>query len=369
MIHFVLPAGHEFTVGEYLSNAGRDLAGRIRPVRYGELAAQPSFERGTYVLAGLEVLGPGMRRLLEELCARLSGEEGVRFLNHPVRTLRRFELLEELRRLGRNEFRAVRAAGDLSGLRYPVFVRPERLHSGAASGLLESPREVEAAIGGALLSGHRLDDLLVVEFCDTADAAGFYRKYAAFVVGDRVLARSLEYGRAWMLKDSRNEFSRAMVEEERAYVFENPHAAALREIFRIARVEYGRIDYAVKDGRVQTWEINLHPTIGPDPHPPRNPVPEALKPVRRESRARFYAEFRSAWEAVDGGADGHPRIPISLDPETVRAASGSAPREGGVVDAARRILRPARPLLKPLSRPFHGLLGRKARAALARRSG
>jgi hypothetical protein len=171
-----------------------------------------------------------------------------------------------------------------------------------------------------------------------------------------------------MLKDSRNEFSAEMVEEEHAYVFGNPHAAALAEIFRIARVGYGRIDYAIKDGRVQTWEINLHPTIGPDPHPPRNPVPVALKPVRRQSRERFYREFRMAWEAVDPAPNGLPPIPIALDPDILRAASSPSPTEDRILEAARKVLRPVRPLLKPLARPFHGLLGRRARAALARRS-
>ena len=75
--------------------------------------------------------------------------------------------------MGYNSFRAVRAGGDLDGLRYPVFLRNERSHDGAVSPLLTSAREVDEAIGRALVSGRRLRDLLVVEFCDTADARGY----------------------------------------------------------------------------------------------------------------------------------------------------------------------------------------------------
>jgi hypothetical protein len=220
---------------------------------------------------------------------------------------------------------------------------------------------VERAIGSALLFGHRLQDLIVVEFCDTADRDGFYRKYAAFVVGDRVLARSLEYGRAWMLKDAGNEFSLAMVEEERAFVRANPHAKELGEIFRLAGIEYGRIDYAVKNGRLQTWEINLHPTIGPDPHPPRNPAPEELKPIRRESRDHFYREFEAAWRAVDRESGGRPPVRVGIEDAILRAARRPAVRGGALFRRARRLFRPLRPLRRVLV-PFFGALGKTARA-------
>jgi hypothetical protein len=365
VIRFVLPTGHDFTIHDYRANAGRNIADRLRVLRYEDLPERDAFDRGAYVLAGLEGLGAGMLRFLGELHGRLSGVEGFRFLNHPTRSLRRFDLLAELSRTGRNDFRAVRAGGDLSGLRYPVFLRPETLHSGAISPLLRSAREVERAIGNALLFGHRLQDLLVVEFCDTADGDGFYRKYAAFVVGDRVLARSLEYGRAWMLKDAGNEFSLAMVEEERAFVQANPHAKELGEIFRIAGIEYGRIDYAIKNGRVQTWEINLHPTIGPDPHPPRNPVPEELKPIRRQSRDHFYREFEAAWRAVDRESEARPPVRLGIEETILREARRPAFPRGALLRRARRLFRPLRPLRRVLV-PFFGALGRTARAARAR---
>lgn len=60
--------------------------------------------------------------------------------------------------------------GDLSGVRFPVFIRSERSRDGALSPLLDSQREVETWIGRAIALGRPLHDLMVVEFCDTADA-------------------------------------------------------------------------------------------------------------------------------------------------------------------------------------------------------
>jgi hypothetical protein len=64
--------------------------------------------------------------------------------------------------------------------------------------------------------------------------------------------------------------------EERDYVMANPHEAALRTIFAIAKIAYGRIDYGMVDGRPQVWEINTDPhLIPPDPGTPlRQPVCE-----------------------------------------------------------------------------------------------
>src|SRR6185503_2337623 len=40
-----------------------------------------------------------------------------------------------------------------------------------------------------------------------------------------------------------------------------PHAERIAEVFRIARTDYGRIDYTFVGGRLQTYEINLNPTV------------------------------------------------------------------------------------------------------------
>ena len=319
--------------------------------------------RGLYVLTALDQISRRQGELARGLCRRLRGEPGIRVFNDPERVLRRFELLDELWRRNRNEFRAVRAAADWTGVRYPVFVRSDRSHQGALSPLLRTPAEVEASIGRALVHGHRLGDLLVVEFCETADREGYYRKYAAFAVGDRVIARNLEYGRRWMLKHAGTEFSRKMVLEERDYVFANPHELELAEIFRLARVEYGRIDYSVKDGRIQTWEINLNPTIGRGRGPSRARVPPELAPIREEMKECFFRRFEEAWDAADPSPDGLPPLEVTLPRPSIsfdrfRQGPRGRIRRDGDRDA------PAGPaLLTPLASRAFPLVARIARRA------
>jgi hypothetical protein len=52
-----------------------------------------------------------------------------------------------------------------------------------------------------------------------------------------------------------------MTEEEERFVTSNPHAELLREIFRIAHIDFGRVDYGIVNGRIEVFEINTNPTF------------------------------------------------------------------------------------------------------------
>ena len=368
MIHFIVPAAQEFGICDYLDVFGQPLRKDFRILHYENLIQQKEFCSGTYVLAALDQLNPAMTQLLFEIHEQLTQIEGIRFLNNPRNTLRRFDLLNKLNLLGKNDFRAVRANGDLTGLRLPVFLREESLHDGAITPLLNSQREIQKALGRALIQGHALKNLLIVEFCDTVDETGFYRKYAAFVVGKRVIPRSLNYGRQWMLKHSISEFTLPMVREELEYVSQNPHQRQLLEIFELAQVEYGRIDYAIKDDRVQTWEINLHPTIGRGLRPPSRPLPPELDAVRDEVRRCFFQGFERAWREVDLPTKPEPSIQVTLSTDIIRAAMSSDVPPHRLLNAIKTVLRPAKPLIAPLSSPFLLALGCLARLLRGKRS-
>lgn len=362
MIHFIVPAAQDFLMRDYLACWGRELAGRMKIVHYEALAAAAELEGGTYVLSALDQLDPSMAAFARELHGRFAGLEGFRFLNHPVRTLQRHALLAELHRRGLNSFRAVRAtSSDLSALRYPVFMRGESTHDGALTPLLRSARELDVGLGLVAVLGRPLGEVLVIEFCPTADADGYYRKYSAFVVGGRVMPRSLAYGRSWMLKQEGTRYSRRMVEEELDYVRTNPHRRQLEEIFAIAGVEYGRIDYSLLDGGIQTWEINLNPTIGRGLRPRSGRVPPELDPIRDETKAHFYDSFQAAWEAVDLPAS--CRVPFAHPPVTLARRTGQIGtllRRGvrRAVASARSSIIPDDPLRTPRYLPFLGRLAR-----------
>lgn len=350
MIHYLAPRDGDFTIREYLELRGRGLAGRMSVLHYEELPAWRALPAGTYVLSALDQLYPAGTRLLGELLDRLA-EAGpcVRVLNSPRTTLLRLALLEELAHRGLNRHRAVSAAGDLGGLRFPVFLREEHRHTGAMTELLQTPAQLRAALARAIVRGHRLKDLLVVEFCDTADAEGLFRKYAAFIVGSQIIPKSLAHGRTWMLKHAEADFTPSTILEERAYVLENPHEQELRRIFELARVEYGRIDYSLKGGAIQTWEINLNPVIGRGRRSSSRravPVPEELQPLREPAKEHFYRRLQAALEEVDVG--GEPRqIAIDWSPRALRQSGAMTRHEhgSGRLASLKRALRPLRPAI------------------------
>ena len=360
MIHFVVPSAHAAMMREYLELWGKDLNGWLRIVSSESLPGMTRVRPGTYVLAALDQHSPGMAAYIDAFHRALSPRDEVRFLNHPTRTLQRFALLDELHAQGRNSFRAVRVSGDLGALSYPVFLRDAIAHDGALSPLLHTAAQVEAAVGRALLQGHSPRSLMVVEFCDTADDEGYYRKYSAFVIGDRIVPRSLSYSRSWMLKFQGSEFSTRMAQEEQDYVMTNPHEDALRELFALAHVTYGRMDYAMKHGRIQTWEINLNPTIGRGLRPSTGKVPAELEAIRGPTKEHFYRRFREAWESVnlDGAPDSW--IDVRIDENIVGGSLATEGENRSWMHPLKYALRPLKPIVEPVVRLALPLLGRVA---------
>ena len=386
MIHYLTLADRSM-FSEYLGHWGRALAqSGIRILRYENLLHETRFEPGTYIFSTFDEVQPAMRRYIDALAERLREAPGVRVFNDPQRVLTRFALHEELSHLGRNDYRSFRANSDLHSVRFPVFIRSEDAHDGALSPLLHSHAEIDAWIGRAMILGRSLDALLVVEFCDTADAGGWYRKYSAFNVGGRIVPRMLNNGRHWMLKFGGSDFSMQLATEELAYVEGNPHERELREIFEIAGTDYGRIDYSMLDGRVQTWEINLNPTIGRGTRPSRRKIHDEVRETRERSKQTFYANFEAAWrELLATSPANGASFEVHIDPLVLEAAREGERRRwrtrNALVEAGLRVARPMMktplaPLLRLLyhgpqrlvratAAPFFRALGRRARTRSA----
>jgi len=334
---------------EFFSYEERAFVDRFRVIDFEQLPAMRRFERGTYVIAGIERTTPAMKALVASLCDQLDAAGGSRILNWPTRTLGRFDLLNRLYGAGKSEVRVVRGNEDLDSLRYPVFIRSERGHDGNLSDLLENPSDVRDALGARLVEGHSIDDLMVVEFCSTSDANGVYRKYAAYSVGGRILGRSLNAGRQWMLKLETSDFTRDLVMEDHRYVTENPYSEAIAELFRFANIDFGQIDFSIKEGRIQPWEINLNPTIGRGVKPGGGLGPRELWPIRHETRELFFDRFRAAWIELDSISTNAHEVEVTFDASLAQAAVQRRPEETRLRRVVRRLLRPVKPLLKPIA--------------------
>jgi hypothetical protein len=289
----------------------------MRVVLYDELARLDRLPLGTWVFTETDRLSNAERKLALLACDRLAAA-GARVMNDPRRTLLRYDLLRAASVGGVNRFQAWPATGVIFGrngrreartaetvvaeaLRFPVFIRFANRHTGNLTPLLDSPRQLEAALASLMSARHRLDHLLVVEFCDTKDEHGIYRKYSAYKIGDRVVPRYLECSRDWMVKWDWRIFDRLRADEETRYLETNPHESWIRGIFELAGIDYGRVDYGVLDGAPQAWEINTNPTIGrgPGPKVPYRPEVAAYKEMLAPAFGAFYEKFEDAWRAVD----------------------------------------------------------------------
>jgi hypothetical protein len=259
VLHYLTTAAHDYTMRRFLATRGRALRGRVRPLSYETLWRARRLQPGTYVFADLERLSSRETERAARIHAAVTAA-GWRALNHPTGTRRRYELLRLLAREGVNDFGVYRASEHRDPQRWPVFLRSDNEHQGAASELLHTPAQLAQALAAREAAGRSRESTLIVEFRDTADAAGVYRKYAAFCVAGEVLPRHVCFGRRWMLKAGEL-FAPEQLAHERAYVETNPHRAQLERIFALARVGYGRADYAVVDGAVRVWEINTNPNM------------------------------------------------------------------------------------------------------------
>jgi hypothetical protein len=309
MIFILLTRSHAYTVQHYLETWGRDARGFVRTLFYEDLAFGGRFKPGTYVFSDLERLDDAQLDLAKLLWRTLAARpESFRLLNDPSQALRRYELLTALHADGTNRFRAHRLNNGSMPTKFPLFLRRESEHDGAISALLNSAEELDRAVAEATSKGVRRDDLLAVEYCDTSDAAGVFRKYSAFRVGGRMIARHALFSRKWVVKLA-DETDGAWDEEERAYLLANPHETELRRIFDLAHIDYGRIDYSLLDGRIQAWEINTNPTISVAPH--------KLAPGRLVGQQAFMRQLKTAWEAVELKSDAAP-AEVRVDGELAR---------------------------------------------------
>lgn len=234
--------------------------------------------------------------------------------------LSRHDLLEKMRAVGINEFRSYAPDRIDDSVRYPVFVREAAEHTGSLSGLLRARRQLQSFLLWQRLRGYKLRELLVVEFCDTVDSHGEYRKYSAQYVAGRVSARYVHVGRHWMVKAHGSAFEDAWANEEFEFIRNNVHAQRIRKIFELARIDFGRIDYGMQNGNIQVWEINTNPTIGRlPPGENRPPKPERVKRLQQPGRNLFFDRFQTMMESIDTPHDPDVSAESTITPKSLQA--------------------------------------------------
>jgi hypothetical protein len=253
-------------VGVFLKQFGHGYARKMSEITYHALACRGSVPSGVIVFADRERMTVTQRNLAERLWVLLSeaGPE-VRLLNDPRRQMDRYELLKRLHRDGINDYDVWKANELPDVLPFPVFVRLSRDHSGPKSDLISDVDALHAEIARLVLDGYAPEDVLVVQYLDTRDSKGLYRKYGAYRVGERFIGKHLMVGRQWDLKAPSRLDDPESLAEDTEYFYGDPHSELLMPLFDLAGIQFGRIDYTFLDGRIQVWEINDNPHyLGPD---------------------------------------------------------------------------------------------------------
>lgn len=299
----------------YLKKRGKKLAQRMSPLCYQVLPELNGIPAGASIFAAIDQLSPLQREAATEIWNQLS-QAGQHLLNHPTRSWRRYQLLRNLYETGRNRFQVFQANESSKVERFPVFVREADQHNGSLTPLLSTRAALEHALRGLMARGYRTASLLIVEYCDARDSCGLTRKYSAFKVGDVVLAKHLMFSTQWMVKHESTledeEVDEDLVQEAQEYIRSNPHEAWIREIFELAEIGYGRIDYGFSNGTPQVWEVNTDPTIGRPPIA-RRPGRERYRSIRKLGQDLFHKRFRAALCELDHGAAGAREIHVRLD--------------------------------------------------------
>jgi hypothetical protein len=277
MIRLLTTQRGTYPVKKFLEVDGARQRVRIESATYQNEVRSGVKGPATYIFADLERVAPPRLGSLAKEWSELEAAGGNRLLNHPVRALRRYELLRTLYEAGINQFNVYRLDEARRPARYPVFIRREEEHDGPMTAVIMDPEQYDRELEAIARLPIARDHLLAVEFCDTRDEQGIVRKYGAACIGGEIKPFHVYISRKLFVKEPTDGIVDAhTAAEELRYFEENPHAEELRQIFALARVDYGRIDYGFRKGRLQVWEINTNPywVVSKERHPLRVPILE-----------------------------------------------------------------------------------------------
>ncbi len=289
MILIVTMANHRYTHKSLEEEADLDL----RVISYSELfnyqGARPT---ATYVFTDFDRLA-GFALDRAALLYRELRDQGSVVLNDPALALGRFGLLRALNRAGINAFDAYRVDALETPARWPVFLRVDGDHGKPVSDLIDNEEQLSAALEQSLRDGVPRSLSGIVEYAAEPVQPGLFRKLSVFRVADRLLGYTCVHDDQWIVKYGKPGIaSPELYDEEYEFVSTNPFAEALRPVFEIAGVDYGRVDFGLVGGRPQIYEINTNPDIKLRP-------PPGKVQRREESLELFRSNYLEAMRAID----------------------------------------------------------------------
>ncbi|MBX2818008.1 MAG: hypothetical protein KTR24_18520 [Saprospiraceae bacterium] len=320
MIYFLLTDRHRYTLDHYLGHRGKAINKHIGVISYGELGRLNSIECSTLIFSDFDRLSEAQLDVVSRIYHTVKEQyPGVKCLNDPARSLLRPELLRKLALEGINQHNAYGTDEDLSAVKYPVFLRHAYRHSGNLSGIIKDARHLVANIRALKLLGYDRNDLLIVEFLETADHHGRYRKYASLILDGKIFPLQLDVDQHWMVKDClafRDHEFEEYERELRAFVMEDPFREWCKGVSDLAAVEYGRIDFAMTPKGPEAWEINLNPDFGSG----AKSKPDAWHKYVEKYKIAAHDRIQEAYLALDDRPN--TRLQLQLDQNDIALLKG-----------------------------------------------
>jgi hypothetical protein len=308
MIYLVtLQAPRDSTVQMFMRALRPDVQ-CIECTTYEQLFRDLRIPMGHIVFSDLDMLTHYEREVVIAAADALTtADTGVHILNDPRDILERYPLLRMLERERVNKYSVTRLDGGDRPSRYPVFIRCEDNHVGVDTDLLHNDEEFDSALEELREQGKVLKRRVAIEFCAQPSCEGRYQKFGVMNVGGTLIPQHILQSEHWLVKRRSQGKTQDDIEEELAFIKENPHRESIDRIFKLACIDYGRIDYAIVDGKVQVYEINTNPNF-----PSLTPRPGDDNSAKVERRRIMRQHFIEAFNKLNEPLTEHRPVSFKL---------------------------------------------------------
>jgi tetratricopeptide (TPR) repeat protein len=295
MIYFLTTPGYDFTLRAIRNDP---TAPSVSTLCYDQALEASKLRRATYVFTDIDRLNVKHRIDAARLFRRLQ-ENGCRVLNDPAYVRTRFGLLRGLFRAGLNPIDAYLVDEDSKPNRFPVFVRVADGHDGPLSDLIWDQGELDRTIEAAVAAGFPRSTILIVEYSAEPIRPGLYRKASVYRVGDHFFPDINWHASSWLVKgDQFPIVDKELYIEELDALSSNHCPRTIEQAFQFAKIDFGRLDFGMVQGRPVVYEINTNPTFfGQRSHP----VPERVEGVKIK-----WGRLLAALRAIDSDIDSPP---------------------------------------------------------------
>ncbi|MGZ9811864.1 hypothetical protein ACXN5S_15480 [Pseudoroseicyclus sp. H15] len=258
---FVTTADHAYTSGDFPARTA-ELGAEMVALSWEELFARKWLEGGSYLFTDFDRLSPSELKAAGLIAGKLKGA-GSQVTNDARRFLRREQLIARLAERRLNTYLCWRPAAGEWPTRYPVFLRSSSGHMAPNRKLLHDEAEARARVSERLRRGDVLSDLILVEYRgEPIMGTEGFRRYSAYRLRDRIIRANSVHQDHWVVKGGMTGL--ASPEDYAAELREMsdfPQEAEVRRVFEVAGMEFGRLDFGLAGGRVETWEINTNPDM------------------------------------------------------------------------------------------------------------